>query len=168
MQSTAHFSDCSRYRYYLSRRWSPGKSCTFVGLNPSTADDTNNDATVSKCIRFAQLWGFSGMTLVNLYARRCRYPEALRTSDNPIGPDNDAWLLQAINDAPVIVAMWGNHGVRAYDHGTRRDLVVMKHRNDWQCLGITKLGAPKHPLYLPSTTTLRSFHCENPDAPERN
>ena len=69
MESSAIFSDCGRYRYLLSRRWEDGDDCVFVGLNPSTADGSTNDATVRKCIHFARSWGFAGISLVNLYAR---------------------------------------------------------------------------------------------------
>lgn len=153
----AVFSDCHRYRYFLSRRWDAGELCAFVGLNPSTADITRNDATVRKCIQFACAWGFSGIALVNLYARRCRYPQALRTSIDPVGPDNDAWLTRSVDEASLVIAVWGNGGARIYGDGTRRDIEIVKRRDDWHCLGQTKLGAPKHPLYLPKATPLQSF-----------
>ena len=157
MQSNAIFSNCGRFRYRLNRRWADGEECVFVGLNPSTADSAKNDATVRRCIQFARAWGFAGLTLVNLYARRCRYPQALGTSDDPVGPDNDLWLQSVIGDAPLAIAMWGNHGARAYGQGTRRDILVMKSRNEWHCFGQTKLKAPKHPLYLPKETSLQTF-----------
>lgn len=157
MESSAIFSDCGRYRYLLNRRWEKGDDCVFVGLNPSTADGSKNDATVRKCIHFARSWGFAGISLVNLYARRCRYPQALATSDDPVGPDNDRWLTSVIGEAPLAIAMWGNHGARIYGEGTRRDILVMKSRGEWLCFGQTKLGAPKHPLYLPKETPLQTF-----------
>lgn len=157
MRSSALFSDCGRYRYLLSRCWGEGEQCAFVGLNPSTADSTNNDATVRKCMQFAHAWGFAGITLVNLYARRCRYPQALATSKDPVGPDNDHWLSHVVDGASLAIAMWGNHGTRVYNDGMRRDILVTKRHSDWRCFGLTKLGAPKHPLYLPKATTLRSF-----------
>lgn len=157
MESSAIFSDCGRYRYVLSRHWEDGETCVFVGLNPSTADDSKNDATVRKCMHFARSWGFAGISLVNLYARRCRYPQALLTSDDPVGPDNDIWLTRIIIDAPLAIAMWGNHGARTYGEGARRDILVMKSRAEWHCFGRTKLKAPKHPLYLPKETSLKTF-----------
>ena len=157
MESSAIFSDCGRYRYVLSRRWADGEDCVFVGLNPSTADGAKNDATVRKCTQFARAWGFAGLTLVNLYARKCRYPQALATSDDPVGPDNDAWLAGAVKDAPLLIAMWGNYGARAYGEVARRDLLAMDLRDDWRCFGRTKQGAPQHPLYLPNVTQLQTF-----------
>jgi len=157
MESSAIFSDCGRYRYFLSRRWEDGEDCVFVGLNPSTANGAKNDATVRKCIHFTRSWGFAGISLVNLYARRCRYPQALATSNDPVGPDNDFWLKSVIGDAPLAIAMWGNHGARTYNEDIRRDILVMKLRDEWHCFGQTKLKAPKHPLYLPKETSLQAF-----------
>lgn len=158
MQGTAYFSDCGRYRYALTRHWDTGPTCTFVGLNPSNADATKDDATVRKCVRFAQTWGYAGMSLVNLFARRCRYPQALKTSADPVGPDNDRWLASVLDDAPLGIAMWGNPGLRAYGDVSRRDLTVLARHNHWLCFGLTRQGAPKHPLYLPSTTALCPFN----------
>ncbi|MBL0394156.1 DUF1643 domain-containing protein [Ramlibacter monticola] len=54
MESSADFSPCRRYRYALRRIWAPGKpSAMFVGLNPSTADEVDDDNTVTRCIGFA-------------------------------------------------------------------------------------------------------------------
>ena len=108
-------------------------------------------------MQFANSWGFAGISLINLYARRCRYPQALHTSDDPVGPNNDFWLADVIGDAPMVIAMWGNHGARIYHEGMRRDIVVMELRDKWYCFGQTKLGAPKHPLYLPKATPLQAF-----------
>lgn len=157
MQSSAMFSDCGRYRYVLSRRWTDGDECVFVGLNPSTADSAKNDATVRKCMQFADSWGFAGINMVNLYARRCRYPQALTTSKDPVGPENNFWLARVIGDAPLVVAMWGNHGACGYGDGVRRDRRAMNLRDDWHCFGQTKRGSPKHPLYLPKSTPLQRF-----------
>ena len=160
MESSAIFSDCGRYRYFLSRRWEDGEDCVFVGLNPSTADGSKNDATVQKCIHFARSWGFAGISLVNLYARRCRYPQALLTSDDPVGPDNDSWLTRIIIGAPLAIAMWGNHGARIYNGGIRRDTLVRELRSEWRCFGQTKLGAPKHPCIFPKKHRFKPFCCE--------
>ena len=157
MESSAIFSDCGRYRYVLSRHWEDGETCVFVGLNPSTADDSKNDATVRKCMHFARSWGFAGISLVNLYARRCRYPQALLTSDDPVGPDNDRWLTSVIGGAPHAIAMWGNRGARIYGEGIRRDTLLITLRSKCSCFFQTKLGAPKHPLYLPKATPLQAF-----------
>ncbi|HCG96402.1 MAG TPA: hypothetical protein DEX20_12355 [Halieaceae bacterium] len=156
-KSTATFSDCGDYRYLLKRRWDDRPNCLFVGLNPSTATADSDDATVRKCAALARSWGFSGMTMANLFAVRCRHPQILSTHQDPVGPANDRFLLPAIEQAHTVVAMWGNHGLKSYGQSTRRDQYILSLRDDWQCVGITKQGAPRHPLYVASSSTLVKF-----------
>ncbi len=156
-KSTAAFSDCGRYRYLLERRWTDGPICVFVGLNPSTATAGSDDATVRKCIALARSWGFSGLTMANLFAVRCRYPQILSTHQDPVGPENDRCLLPAIEQAHTVVAMWGNHGLKSYGQSARRDQYILSLRDDWQCVGVTKHGAPRHPLYVASSSILVNF-----------
>ena len=155
--SRAEFSECGRYRYLLQRQWGDEAVCLFVGLNPSTATAGSDDATVRKCVALARTWGFSGMTMANLFAVRCRYPQILSTHQDPVGPDNDRFLLPAVKQAHTVVAMWGNHGLKSYGQLARRDQYILSLRDDWQCLGITKHGAPRHPLYVASSSTFVNF-----------
>ena len=50
----ATFSADRRYRYRLWRHWSCGPVLLVIGLNPSTADETRNDATIRRCIGYAK------------------------------------------------------------------------------------------------------------------
>lgn len=153
LTSNAWISGCGRYRYCLERRWSNKTACVFIMLNPSTADATEDDPTIRRCIGFARLWGFGGVVVANLYAYRATDPRELRKADDPIGPENDEWLVRLL-DHPTIVCAWGAHAdddrVDAFrwlvrDNARARPLY---------CLGVTKHGAPKHPLYLAKGTGL--------------
>ncbi|MCB0280523.1 MAG: DUF1643 domain-containing protein, partial [Calditrichaeota bacterium] len=85
--SGARFSRDRRYRYALWRTWADGNdSVLFIGLNPSQADEKENDPTIRRCISFAQDWGFSGCIVVNLFAYCTAYPGELKTIADPIGP----------------------------------------------------------------------------------
>jgi len=43
------------YRYSLTRTWDPAlEPLVFILLNPSTADETANDPTVTRCIGHAK------------------------------------------------------------------------------------------------------------------
>ena len=87
VRGRAGFSRCGRYRYWLRRRWNGDlPQCTFIGLNPSTADARTNDPTLRRCINFADQWGYGSLLLVNLFALRSTDPRALRLSDDPQGP----------------------------------------------------------------------------------
>lgn len=154
MHSSAVISDCGRYRYLLSRNWSPKPPCTFVMLNPSTADGKKDDPTIRKCIAYAKFWGCGALHVVNLFAYRATNPSALtETSASPIGPSADSYLTHACQLASMnggtIVCAWGNHG-GIMNRGTRvRGL--LDRTFDLHVLGLTKKGEPVHPLYQKGT-----------------
>jgi hypothetical protein len=144
------FSDCRRYRYCLWRQWkdllSPGpmRYVQWIALNPSTADETLDDPTIRRCIAFSKAWGYSAMCMTNIFAWRDTDPEKMKLVDDPVGPDNNQWLTVIAEDAGVIVAGWGNHGL----HRKRNEQVIDLIPN-LQCLWINETTRqPKHPLYL--------------------
>jgi hypothetical protein len=153
MRCSAAFSPCRNYRYSLSRFWNPTlPSILFVGLNPSTADDQKDDPTVRRCIGFARSWNFGGLILVNLFAYRSTDPSALLEAEDPIGPANDRHILAGAAVASLVVLAWGARGGLL-----DRDQQVLSFLPNAHCLGTTKDGHPKHPLYLAGSTRLRLF-----------
>jgi len=164
MSGSAEFSLCGRYRYLLRRTWDPERAgVLFVMLNPSTADATNDDATIRRCVGFARDWGYGGISVANMFAFRATDPRELLSARmrgiDTIGPSNDATLLLAGLDASVIVVAWGNHaGALPY----RAEAVISLLRKvaragDLYCLGLTEQGHPRHPLRLARTTRLQVF-----------
>lgn len=138
------------YRYRLWREWNGSlPSCLFVMLNPSTADASQDDPTIRRCIGFAKRWGFGRLDVVNLYALRATDPRELRKHASPIGPRNDLAVGEAMLECRSIVAAWGargepTHAARMLDHAPKwRDVF---------CLGVTLGGAPLHPLYVAGNT----------------
>ena len=94
---------------WLTRRWSGGqKAVLFIGLNPSRADQREDDATIRKCVGFARRWGANGVVMVNLCAWRDCNPKVLGRVDDPMGPKN-GWQIvrQLIAEANIVVAAWG-------------------------------------------------------------
>lgn len=86
MKSEAILSVDRKYRYVLTRTWDETlPNIMFVGLNPSTADETTDDPTIRRCINFAKSWGYGGLYMVNLFAYRSTNPNNIRIVDNPIG-----------------------------------------------------------------------------------
>lgn len=155
MNSGAAISRCGRYRYSLWRYWEPGGSiCLFIGLNPSTADATTDDPTIRRCVDFARRWDYGGMTMANLFALRSTDPAQLRTALNPIGPLNDDHLRQLIWYADTVVVAWG---ARPEAASRRERIFTLDTSIDLYCLGTTKHGHPKHPLYLKKDTELEIF-----------
>lgn len=143
-ESSAEFSDCRRYRYALRRVFADGPAVLFVGLNPSTADESVDDPTIRRCLGFARRWGYGTLLMGNLYGWRSTDPLALANVDDPVGPENDYWLERLARNANRVVAAWGA------DPGPVRmrpvqALVVIGH---CVALGLTKDGSPRHPLYM--------------------
>src|SRR5438034_1141192 len=111
MTRSAVFSQCRQYRYVLRRRWHDKlPSVLFVALNPSTADEISDDATIRRCIGFARDWGFGALWMANLFAFRSTDPTALLKVRDPVGPRNDWWLARLSLETTLTVAAWGAHG----------------------------------------------------------
>ena len=143
----AKFSKCRKYRYTLWRTWNVKKpKVMFLGLNPSTADEINNDPTVTRCINYSKLWGYGGMYMMNLFAFRTTYPAELKNTINPIGKDNDYWIKKISKTADKCIGAWGNDG-----DFLNRSKDVEKLIPKLYCLKINNSGEPSHPLYLKST-----------------
>lgn len=119
----------------------------WIGLNPSTADETRDDPTIRKCIGFTKRWHFGAMVMTNLFAFRATDPRVMKGCPKPIGNENDKWLTRIARDAAIVVAAWGNHG-----QFIGRDKEVMKLLDDVHCLRITGENCPQHPLYVPYAT----------------
>jgi len=100
-----------QYRYLLWRQWDNNKStCVFIGLNPSTADETEDDPTLRRCVNFSKQWGYGKYVMVNLFAYRATNPHELKKQDKPIGYRNNQIIKEQCSQADLIVAAWGNQG----------------------------------------------------------
>lgn len=160
----AVLSDDGVYRYSLSRRWPapPGivlepKILPFVMLNPSTADALVDDPTIRRCIGFAKSLDYDGILVRNLYALRSKDPSALKEHRDPIGPANPAALLGIADPGDIVVCAWG-----ANSFAEKRGQDIAKAmRENWgfftMALGVTKSGAPRHPLYVHGDTRLQEY-----------
>jgi hypothetical protein len=159
--SGAIFSDCRTWRYSLWRNWPllSDRRLVFVGLNPSTAGEITNDHTITRCIGFAQRRGYGGIVMLNLFAYRTKSPAEMKKASDPVGPDNDRIIKLYIDKRHDIVAAWGVHG--SYRD---RDKAVITMVPQLFCLGLTKDGKPRHPLFLKNDAELilwqSSYHGE--------
>jgi len=150
----AYISPCSKYRYWLSREWGndPASKVCFVMLNPSTADALKDDATIRRCVGFAKAWGYQGLHVVNLFALRATNPSALYSKEeaDPVGPESNRFLLEI--PCERIIAAWGVYGQH---RGRAAEVLRMlaDAGRTVECLGVTKDGYPRHPLYLPCWAT---------------
>lgn len=148
---TAHI--VGRYRYELIRRWGDDPMVEFIMLNPSTADGTEDDPTIRRCIGFAKAWGYGALLVRNLYAFRATDPAQLAGVEDPVGPLNRSYLanniahltIMAFGAHPAAVGWWNGYPYSWQPKAIKRPAL-------W-CLGVTSSGAPKHPLYLRKDTT---------------
>jgi hypothetical protein len=149
--ATAVFSGRRTHRYALTRWWDADRpAAVFVMLNPSTADAFTVDPTVRRCIGFAQRWGAGGLVVLNAFALRSTNPKALYTHPDPVGRLNDAVIADYVRryaGVRVVVA-WGQHGTHL-DRAGRVVRVLSSVGAQPVCLGVTKSGQPRHPLYAP-------------------
>jgi len=147
--STAIYSDCERYRYSLTRVWDDlGRRVNFVMLNPSTATEVQNDPTVERCERRARTLGYGGFAVTNIFAWRDTQPKAMRAAVDPVGAENDAAIADRALWAHDVIAAWGTHGAHL-DRGQQVAALLGALDRPLFHLGLSKLGHPKHPLYLP-------------------
>jgi len=151
MEKGAQFSDDRIYRYALWRTWREGDHVLFIGLNPSTADETEDDPTIRRCIGFAKEWEFGGIYMLNIFALRATNPKNLMKSKDPIGEKNNDFLQMYFDKIGLNVACWGTLGKYLNRGQQVRDILG---DDCLHCFGLTKNGQPKHPLYLPKKTEL--------------
>jgi hypothetical protein len=152
--SEAVISDDGLYRYVLNRRWSDGPVMPWIMLNPSTADTQVNDATITRCCKLARRENCGGICVLNAYALRATDPVELKRHPDPVGPENDRWLaglgelakiachVDGEQAFPVVVA-WGANPMAA---ARVRRVMELLAGIPVVCLGVTRSGAPKHPL----------------------
>lgn len=152
IEYSANVSECGRYRYGLERRWDRSlPMLPIIMLNPSTAYASVDDPTIRRCMAFARRDGFGGIAVANLFAFRATSPEAMKAAADPIGPDGiealDVLLSAAASINRPVLAAWGAHG----SYRDRANEVVAS-AMDWGaqlvCLGTTRDGHPRHPLYV--------------------
>ncbi len=150
--STAVYSDCERYRYLLTRIWdSAGNTVLFVMLNPSTATEVQNDPTVERCERRARALGYGGFRVCNIFAWRDTDPFKMKKAPEPIGPENDAAILESCAWADDLVCAWGTHGEHL-GRGPQVETLMRETGRPLSHLGLSKAGHPKHPLYIAYAT----------------
>ena len=154
----AVIDNSAQRRYLLWRRWDWGaQNVNFVMLNPSTADETVDDPTIRRCCGFAKDWGYGGVVVTNLFAWRATKPADVVAACNAgidvTGDLNDLCIPIIADACGAIVCAWG-----AKPWARERAEQVVKllrkpNRTLW-CLGLTRDGSPRHPLYVTATSPL--------------
>jgi hypothetical protein len=154
--SGAKFSRCRKWRYLLWRSWADGPVANFLMLNPSTADEVKLDPSCTRARLYAERWGFGALVVTNLFGWRATDPDEMRAARDPVGLQNDRAILEAAEEADLVVCAWGNHGA----YLGRSAAVLSSLRKSCVRLHALRLnanGEPAHPLYLPAALEPRHF-----------
>lgn len=141
--------DDRRHRLYLWRSWSEAPEIMFVGLNPSTANETEDDPTVRRCVSFAKRWGYGTVFMCNAFTLVSPDPLVLKRLSRyeTLYRGTDLTLRVIRRRCQQAIVMWGNSIILARD-GERRAARVVEMLEPVKCFGLTQAGQPKHPLYL--------------------
>ena len=153
--SGAAFNDEShRFRYALWRIWDKEKDALlFIGLNSSTATDRQDDPTIRRVASFAVSWGFGGLFVGNLFSIVSPDPSVIKL-DEPLESPNDAAIRCMRGICGAALVGWGHFGK---DAGPRPAEVLAILGKPVYCLGLTKDGWPKHPLYVLADTQMKLY-----------
>lgn len=144
----AKFSKCKKYRYALWRIWDESLPLVmFVGLNPSTANEQDDDPTIRSVERISKFNGFGGFYMLNCFPYVSTDPKKLYACTHSVY--NEEWLKDIASKCSEVVFAWGNFKV-VQDLGV--DFILMNLFPKAKALGINKNGSPKHPLYCKSDT----------------
>jgi len=149
----AEFSVCGRYRHWLSRQWGKPEDpyVLWIGMNPSTADMFVDDPTIRKEIRWTRSWGFSSYCKVNVMDYRATDPKRLLERGTvPVSDDNFLTIRQCAASAARVVCAWGALPKPLCNFAKAVEL-MLGDKTLW-CMGVTKGGQPRHPLYLKNAT----------------
>lgn len=161
-ESEAVFSDCGRFRFSLSRVWDPARArVVWIMMNPSTADAFRLDPTVRRCVGFSKRWGFGGIDVFNVSPFRATYPaDLVKAHDEGVDvfreAERDDWLVGALPRAGRVIVAFGSHPL-VREQGEKVAALVGRNGHEVSCLGLTRDGSPRHPLYVRGDTEPRPW-----------
>lgn len=155
---SAVFDTAREYRYHLTRHWDDIRpSLCWIMLNPSTANASKDDNTIRRVLGFSRTWGYGSIDVVNLFAWRATSQRELRNAADPVGAHNDRIVAEAVIRSSAVVAAWGNGGsmINPLTGVARCDEMknlISDLGAGMECLEVTKLHQPRHPLYVSKAT----------------
>lgn len=156
VQRSARFSSCGTYRYVLGRVWNAALPIAAgIGLNPSKASRKIDDPTTSQMVNRFNRLGYGSWFAANLHAAVGTDPECLLAMDDPVGPDNDAAILEVLRDADLKIVFWGRGGAL---NGRAAAVLAMLEGHELWCLGYNGDSSPRFPRAVPINQSLVHFH----------
>ena len=154
----ATFSECQRYRYRLSEVWDNTLPLVmFVMMNPSVAGIAHADPTLIRTGRCARAWGYGGQLVGNIHTYRLTDSRLLADAKEPVGPENDAALLDMARDADIVVLAYGLPPEPMRARAAAVVDMLKSAGSELMYLALTTDGTPKHPGRLASSLVPLDF-----------
>lgn len=144
-----------QHRLLLWRFWDDRPRMLFVGLNPSTANELEDDPTVVRLCGFARKWGYGGLYACNVFSQITPYPKEL-LPETAIHSGDTHVIKMAVELTVLAVCGWGD-GIEKAPYGIARANTIKGYLRAPMCFGLTSKGNPKHPLYLPNDAALEDY-----------
>jgi len=163
----ATFDATEKLRLTLRRKWKPGKTALVAMLNPSSGNGTKDDPTLRRLTEIMDALGFGGYTVVNWSPFISASPKTMMDFMNRVyrqGGEskftryamkrNIITVKEQCEHADAVIAAWGNDFPASMSAGDALSeytaeflsTIMSCYNRDLMCFGITKHGAPKHPL----------------------
>jgi hypothetical protein len=79
-------------------------------LKPFGCDEQQLDPTLRRIRSFTHAMGYRRFVMLNLFAFRATQPRDMLAAPDPVGPDNDRWILNTCQEAAAVACGWGVHG----------------------------------------------------------
>jgi len=144
-----------QYRFLLWRFWDDKPRMLFVGLNPSTANEIQDDPTIRRLCGFARNWGYGGLYVCNVFSQITPDPKEL-LFETAIHPADTHAIKMAVELTTLAVCGWGD-GIEKVPYGVARANTIKNYLKAPMCFGLTSKGNPKHPLYLQKDAELEEY-----------
>lgn len=149
-----------RTRYVLGEKGTSPLIC--FGINPSTAVPNDLDRTLNKVKNISKHLKYDGWIMLNLYPLRETKPDKLpKIMKKDIQERNVEEIEKILNEYPNadILCAWGTPiKKRKYLKFCLQDIYNNLTNRELKCIGTTKYGHPRHPLYCKIPNELQTFN----------
>lgn len=141
----ALFSDDRKHRYVLWRKWNKrGKMALCCGLNPSTANQDQNDPTITRLMQTLSAHGYGGFYMVNLFTVISSSPDILLDPKVKEDEEMDIGIIFAYSiNVDDVIFCWGT-----FEEAKARAQRLIDFYQNALCFGKNKDGSPWHPMAL--------------------
>ncbi|TYA69982.1 DUF1643 domain-containing protein [Seonamhaeicola marinus] len=138
-----------------------------IGINPSTATPVKLDTTLKRVKRIADINGYDGWIMLNVYPQRDTYPENIDSIANlDIIQDNNKAIKNILRDYELR-DIWAGWGVEITSRDYLKNCLFELYENfddsfNWLHYGdLTNDGHPRHPSRMSYSDTFKPFGVEN-------